>query len=101
MSEEVTKEIAAPVQLDQCPNQDHANARVGVQMERQRERLQAKQIHTVFATTLYAFECDKHGGTASHVDLATTGLVHLNAEGLAQVIAATEALLAGLKKRVQ
>ncbi len=87
----------APMAVNRCINQDHASRRVMAQIERQRDRLQTKQIYPVFTTVLYAFNCDKHGDGSAHVDLITTPLADLKPDGLDQVIASTEAMLGFLK----
>jgi len=94
----VTQSLA-PGQVARCPAQEHAAKRVRENIDRMKERLLHKRVIPFFTTVLYAINCDRHNGPANHVDLVTTSVDTLAPDGLVQVIAATEALLAQLKAR--
>ncbi len=94
------KSTLAVGQVERCPVQVPAVTTVRGRMQTMVKRLDEKRIFTIFATTLYAIACDKHGGDHKmHVDLCTTSIAELQPAGVIEAIRATEALLEQLKKR--
>ncbi len=83
-----------------CPASKEAAARVQIQLNRLKERLLAKAIIPLFCFELFVFNCDRHGGPAHHIDLVTSELDTIGQDGLPHVIAAAEALVISLKKRM-
>ena len=98
MSEE-TFEQSATTQAERCPTQDKAFRLVVNQLDKMKERLIAKRITPLFCFELFILNCDQHDGPAHHVDLATSGLSNIGADGMPHVIAAIESLLKELKSR--
>ena len=82
---------------DVCVVQTEAGKRVKNQIDRMKGRMLKGQVISVFSFELYAVNCDRHDGPASHVELAISNPKDLTPEGLAHAVAALESALKELK----
>lgn len=83
-----------------CLRQDLVDVRVKAQLDRLKDRLVGKGIYPIYMFTLYAINCDQHGGPSHHVDLNSWARERMSPEDVLHTIAALEAALKALKARM-